>query len=61
MFSGSVLDIIMSKDTMKDIDHSSPSADELTSIWYRGDEDRSATTENAAELDEQIVPSPADD
>ncbi|WP_162993906.1 hypothetical protein [Halalkalicoccus subterraneus] len=51
----------MSKDTMKDIDHSSPSADELTSIWYRGDEDRSATTENAAELDEQIVPSPADD
>lgn len=50
----------MPRDTMKDIDHSSPSADELTSIWHRGDEGRSETTENAAELDEQIVPAPAD-
>lgn len=26
--------------TMKDIDHCSPFADELTSVWHRGDEER---------------------
>jgi hypothetical protein len=60
MFFGSIRDTIMPRDIMKDIDHSSPSADELTLIWHRGDEGRSETTENAAELDEQIVPAPAD-
>ncbi|MFC6903699.1 hypothetical protein [Halalkalicoccus tibetensis] len=50
----------MPRDTMKDIDHSSPSADELTSIWHRGDEGRSEMKEDAADVDEQIVPAPAD-
>lgn len=48
----------MSKDTMKDIDHRSPSADELTSIWHRGEEGHSETTENPAGPAEQIRPRP---
>lgn len=47
--------------TMKDIDHSSPFADELTSVWHRGDEERIEEQESdddtrAAEPGEQSDP-----
>lgn len=60
MSSGSIRDTIMSENTMKDIDHRSPYADELTSVWQRGDEDDRENDGKAAEPDEQIVPAPAD-
>ena len=46
---------------MKDIDHSSPFADELTSVWHRGDEERIEEQEpgddaRAAEPGEQSDP-----
>lgn len=60
MFSGPIQDNIMPKDIMKDIDHSSPYADELTSVWHRGDEEGRENDEKTAEPDGQIVPAPAD-
>lgn len=49
------------RSTMKDIDHCSPFADELTSVWHRGDEERIEGQESdddtrAAELGEQSDP-----
>jgi hypothetical protein len=34
--------------TMKDVDHCSPFADELTSIWHRGGEGRTEDESEAA-------------
>lgn len=48
------------RDTMKDVDHSSPFADELTSVWHRGDEDRSEETADGAEAAESGERDPAE-
>lgn len=54
------------RQTMKEIDHTSPFADELTSVWYRGEEERIEETDDAPEATEADDPSdpvrmPADD
>lgn len=54
------------RQTMKEIDHTSPFADELTSVWHRGDEERIEGPDDAPEAtdsDDQSDPvrMPADD
>lgn len=38
--------------TMKDVDHCSPFADELTSVWHRGDEERIEEPDDGSEAAE---------
>lgn len=38
--------------TMKDVDHCPPFADELTSVWHRGDEKRIEELDDGAEAAE---------
>ncbi len=45
--------MIMSTYTMKDVDHASPFADELTSVWHRGDEQAVGETDTASEPDDR--------
>lgn len=46
--------------TMKEIDHASPFADELTSVWHRGDEQRPEETDDGAETSEAGERDPAE-
>lgn len=52
--------------TMKEIDHTSPFANELTSVWHRGEEERPEETDDDAEAIESgersdPAETPADD
>lgn len=46
--------------TMKEIDHYSPFADELTSVWHRGGEERPEGTDDGVEAAEAGEHDPAE-